>query len=315
MRADFLVRRLIGLVVVLMMVATITFMLLHLAPGDPVIFMLGDGATIEQMERLRHELGLDKPLLFQLFQWYSRLIRFDLGDSLTLKMPVGTVILQRIEPTLMLATLTILVAVLLGLPMGVLAATHHNRPLDQIIRIISLSGVSIPTFWLGILLILWLAVGKRWFPAQGYSKLEDGFLLTIKSLTLPVLALGLSGSSFITRMMRASMLDILQEDYLRTARSKGLQERVVIYRHALRNAILPTITVIASYFYTLLSWTIVAETVFNIPGIGLLVVNAIMRRDYTVVQGVVVFIALASVIVNLVVDILYVIIDPRVKFQ
>jgi peptide/nickel transport system permease protein len=311
----YVLRRLLALVPVAIVVATVAFVLIHLAPGDPASIIAGPDAPAEDVAQLRHNLGLDQPLLVQLARWYGRLVQGDLGHSIFLRKPVLDAILDRAEPTVLLTLSAIVVATLIGVPAGVLSAKRHNTATDQAFMVFALLGISVPNFLLGLIFVLVFGVWLGWFPVAGYSPLEDGWLETVRSLVLPALALGLVQSALIARIARSSMLDVLREQFITTGRAKGLGERVVVYKHALRNALVPTITVIGISFAVLISGAVVVETVFNIPGLGRLVISAVGRRDYPVVQGVVLVIAGIYMLVNLLVDLTYLIIDPRVKYQ
>ena len=311
----YVLRRLLALVPVAIVVATVSFVLIHLAPGDPAAIIAGPDAPAEDVAQLRRTLGLEEPLHVQLVRWYGRLATGDLGQSIFLRKPVLDAILDRAEPTLLLTLSAIFVATLIGVPAGVLSARYHNTATDQTFMMLALLGISIPNFLLGLIFVLVFGVWLGWFPVAGYSPLEDGWLGTVRSLVLPAFALGLVQSALIARIARSSMLDVLREQYITTGRAKGLGERLVVYKHALRNALVPTITVIGISFAVLISGAVVVETVFNIPGLGRLVVSAVSRRDYPVVQGVVLVIAGVYMLVNLLVDLSYLVIDPRVKYQ
>ena len=311
----YVVRRLLALIPVALVVATVAFVLIHLAPGDPAAIIAGPDAPAEDVAQIRRTLGLEHPLHVQLFRWYGRLVQGDLGQSIFLRKPVLEAILDRAEPTVLLTLSATFIAVLIGVPTGVISARHHNTATDQTFMMFALLGISIPNFLLGLLLVLVFGVWLGWFPVAGYSPLEDGWLATARSLVLPAFALGLVQSALIARIARSSMLDVLREQYITTGRAKGLGERLVVYKHALRNALVPTITVIGISFAILISGAVVVETVFNIPGLGRLVVSAVSRRDYPVVQGVVLVIAGIYMLVNLLVDLSYLVIDPRVKYQ
>jgi peptide/nickel transport system permease protein len=311
----YVLRRLLALVPVAIVVATVSFVLIHLAPGDPAAVIAGPDAPAEDVAQLRRTLGLEEPLHMQLVRWYGRLATGDLGESIFLRKPVLAAIIDRAEPTLLLTLSAIFVAALIGVPAGVLSARHHNTATDQTFMMFALLGISIPNFLLGLIFVLVFGVWLGWFPVAGYSPLEDGWLETARSLVLPAFALGLVQSALIARIARSSMLDVLREQYITTGRAKGLAERLVVYKHALRNALVPTVTVIGISFAVLISGAVVVETVFNIPGLGRLVVSAVSRRDYPVVQGVVLVIAGVYMLVNLLVDLSYLLIDPRVKYQ
>jgi peptide/nickel transport system permease protein len=248
-------------------------------------------------------------------RWYGRLLQGDLGQSIFLRKPVLAAIVDRAEPTLLLTLAAITVSIIIGVPAGVISARYHNSVTDQSFMMLALLGISIPNFLLGLLFVLVFGVWLRWFPVAGYSPLEDGWLATARSLVMPAFALGLVQSALIARIARSSMLDVLREQYVTTGRAKGLNERAVVYKHAFRNALVPTVTVIGISLAVLISGTVVVETVFNIPGLGRLVISAVSRRDYPVVQGVVLVIAGVYMLVNLLVDLSYLVIDPRVKYR
>ncbi len=267
------------------------------------------------MGRIQRQLGLDEPLPVQLVHWYGQLLRGDLGRSIFLRKPVTEAIVDRIEPTLLLTVLAMLIAVAIGVPSGVLSARYHNSVTDQTFMVLALVGISVPNFLLGLLFVLCFGVWLGWFPVAGYSPLEYGWLKTLRSLVMPAFALGLVQSALVARIARSSMLDVLREQFIVAGRAKGLGEGMVVYKHAFRNALIPTVTIIGISFAILLSGAVVVETVFNIPGLGRLIISAVLRRDYPVIQGVVLCIAGVSMLVNLAVDLSYLVIDPRVKYQ
>lgn len=312
--SGYIVRRTIALLPVLLIVATVGFFLIYLTPGDPASVMLGPDATTDDLDNLRHLMGLDRPLLVQLARWYVRTLQADFGYSIFLQRPVLNAIFERIEPTLLLTLMSLFVAVAIGIPAGVVAAVRRNTWVDQSAMGIALFGVSVPNFWLGLNLILVFSVYFGLFPVAGYVPLAQSLSGAFRSLVLPSVTLGISSSALIARMTRSSMLEVLGQDYVRTARAKGNRERKVIYGHALRNAMIPTITVIGLALGGLLSGAVVTETVFALPGVGRLVISSVLRRDYPVVQGVLMFIAAIYVLVNLLIDLLYVYLDPRVKY-
>ena len=311
----YVARRLLALVPVALVVATVAFVLIHLAPGDPASIIAGPDATAADVQRITQQLGLEEPFPVQLLHWYGRLLQGDLGDSIFLRKPVTAAILDRVEPTLLLTVFAIVIAIAVGVPAGVLSARHHNTATDQTVMVAALLGVSIPNFLLGLLLIMCFSVWLGWFPVAGYTPLEDGILSTLRSLVLPALALGLVQSALIARIARSAMLDVLREQYITAGRAKGLGERAVVYKHAFKNAMIPTITIIGISFAILVSGAVVVETVFNIPGLGRLIVSAVLRRDYPVVQGVVLCVAGVYMLINLAVDLSYLLIDPRVRYQ
>jgi peptide/nickel transport system permease protein len=312
--SGYVIRRLAALVPVLLIVATAGFFLLYLTPGDPAAVMLGPDATVEDLHRLRAVMGLDRPLLLQLGLWYARTLRGDLGYSIFLQRPVLEAIAERLEPTFLLTAIALLIAVAIGVPAGVAAAVRRNTWVDHAAMGVALFGVSLPGFWLGLHLILIFSVYLKVFPVAGYVPLDQSVSGAIRSLILPAFTLGFGASALIARMTRSSMLEALGQDFVRTARAKGGGERHVIAGHALRNALIPTLTVIGLALGGLLAGAVVTETVFVLPGVGRLVITSVLRRDYPVVQGALMFVAAVYVLVNLLIDVLYVALDPRVKY-
>lgn len=311
----YVARRLLALLPVALVVATVAFVLIHLAPGDPASIIAGPDATADDVQKIARQLGLDAPLHVQLVRWYARLLQGDLGQSIFLRKPVTEAILDRAEPTLLLTLFAMAVAVALGVPAGVIAARHHGRLPDQALMACALAGISVPSFLLGLLMVLVFSVRLGWFPVAGYAPLEDGWAATLRSLVLPSVALGLVQSALIARIARSSMLDVLREQFIVAGRAKGLAERAIVYKHALRNALIPTITIIGISFAILISGAVVIETIFNIPGLGRLIISAVLRRDYPVIQGVVIVIAGVYMLINLLVDLSYLVIDPRVRYR
>jgi peptide/nickel transport system permease protein len=311
----YLLRRIFAVIPVMLVVATVAFVLVHLAPGDPASVIAGPYATREDIDKLRHQLGLDQPLPVQLVRWYQRLLVGDLGDSIFLRRPVTEAIVERLEPTLLLTTWATLIAVLIGVPAGVVSARFHNSAIDQSFMAMALFGLSIPNFLLGLLMILVFGVWLRWLPVAGYVPLDEGLLANLRSLLMPAVSLGLVQSALIARITRSSMLDVLREQFILAGRAKGLSERVVVYKHALKNAIIPTLTVVGITFAILIGGAVVIETVFNIPGLGRLIISAVLRRDYPVIQGVVLLIAVTYTVVNLLVDLAYLALDPRIRYR
>jgi peptide/nickel transport system permease protein len=309
----YILRRLVMLVPVLIVVGVVVFGLVHLTPGDPAAVILGDRATPEDIARLRDQLGLNDPLPVQFVHWFGNVLRLDFGESIFLGEPVTQALLDRVQPTALLTLYALSIQVLIGIPAGVLAAVRYNSPVDRALTVMAISGSAIPTFFLGILLILVFAVRLRWLPSGGYVPFGEDPAAHFKGMVLPSFALGFSAAGLLARLVRSSMLDVLREDYVRTAFAKGLPEQLVIVRHALRNALIPALTVIGISIGALLGGAVVTETVFTIPGMGRLVVQSIARRDYPVIQGAIIAIATTYVLVNLVVDVLYVYIDPRVR--
>lgn len=310
----YIIRRIVMLVPVLLVVGVVVFALVHITPGDPAAVMLGQNATGEQIEQLRAQLGLDRPVLEQFVEWFGGVLRLDFGESIFLGMPVTAAIQDRFQPTLLLTLYALVIQISIGIPVGVISAIRRGSLLDRGLMIMSISGAAIPTFFLGILLILLFAVNLRWVPAGGYVPILEDPAAHFKAMILPAFALGFSSAGLLARLVRSTMLDVMREDYIRTAYAKGVTERGVITRHALRNALIPALTIIGASLGALLGGAVVTETVFTIPGMGRLVVQSIGRRDFPVIQGVVMLIAGVYVLVNLLVDILYVYVDPRVRY-
>jgi len=311
----YLVRRLLAVVPVMAVVVTVVFLLIHLIPGDPVSVMLGPDATPTQIEATRRSLGLDRPIHQQLLGFYGRVLRGDLGQSYFLDRPVVTAIVERAEPTLMLMICALLVAVVIGVPSGIVAAAHRGSIWDRVLMIGSLLGVCIPGFWLSLNFIYLFAVRLGWLPAAGYASLFTDPVTALRYMVLPAVSLGFNQSALIARIARSCMVEVLQQDYIRTARAKGLPNRVVAYVHGFRNALVPVVTVIGVTIAILVGGAVVTEIVFNIPGMGRLIISAILRRDYPVVQGVVLVTAASYVLINLAVDMVYAFIDPRIRYD
>jgi peptide/nickel transport system permease protein len=311
----YIAKRLWSLVPVMFVVATLVFFLVHLTPGDPASVILGPDASPEAVAELRARLGLDKPLPVQFVRWFGQVLQGNLGESIFLRRPVTQAIVERLEPTLLLAGLATVFAVVIGIPTGVLAAVYRNTWLDRLFMSISVFGVSMPNFWLALNLIFLFALTLAVLPVSGYVPLRDDPLMTLRFLLLPSFSLGFPQSALIARMTRGSMLDVLSQDYVKTARAKGLSEQLVIYKHALKNTMITVITVIGIVLAITLSGSVVIETIFGLPGIGRLIINSVLRRDYPVIQGTVLFIAATYVLVNLLIDLLYVYVDPRIKYQ
>jgi peptide/nickel transport system permease protein len=307
-------RRLAGMLVVMFIVATMVFFLTRLAPGDPASLMLGDQATVEDVAELRRVYGLDKPILVQYALWLKEVARGNLGQSIFLQRPVLQAIIERTEPTFFLALFSILVASLIGIPAGIVSAVWRGRKIDQLVSGGAMLAASIPSFWLGLIFIQVFAVRIGWFPVAGYGDPGASFASRLYHLALPATVLGIVNSALITRFTRASMLDVLSEDFVRTARAKGLGEDRVVLRHALGNALVPIITVVGLTTALLVGGAIVTETVFALPGIGNLVVSAVLRRDYPVIQGALIVIAGIYVLINFAIDVLYTFVDPRVRY-
>jgi peptide/nickel transport system permease protein len=311
----YLVRRLIAVIPVMAVVVTLVFFLIHLIPGDPVAVMLGPDATPAQIEATRAALGLDRPVLDQLFLFYARILRGDLGRSYFLDRPVTQALWERVEPTLVLMGASLLVAVLIGVPSGIVAGANQGSWWDRLLMLGALLGVCIPGFWLSLNFIYLFAVQLGWLPAAGYASIFDDPWRALRYMILPAVSLGFNQSALIARIARSCMVEVLHQDYIRTARAKGLSQRAVAYVHAFRNALVPVVTVIGITMAILIGGAVVTEIVFNIPGLGRLIISAILRRDYPVVQGVVLVTAAAYVLINLAVDMVYAFIDPRIRYD
>jgi peptide/nickel transport system permease protein len=312
---EYLIRRVLAAIPVMLLVATAVFLLLFLTPGDPAAVILGPDAKPDQVAELRARLGLDQPVYVQLGNWYMRLLRGDLGRSIFENRPVTEAIVSRAEPTLLLTALATLVAITLGLTMGIVAALRPGRWQDTGAMLVAIGGVSMPTFWLGLNLIFVFGVLLGWLPVAGYEPLNSGLWESLRYLILPSITLGLFQAALLARLTRSMMLETLGDDYVRTARAKGLAEHAVVLRHAFRNAAIPLVTVIGLIFAALLGGAVITEQVFNIPGVGRLLIQAVARRDYPVVQGVVMIVAGLYVVINLVVDLLYGYLDPRLRVK
>lgn len=310
----YIIRRLLLLIPVLLIVAIIVFSLVHLTPGDPTSAMLGREASAEDREALREQLGLNEPLLEQFADWSLGALRFDFGESIFIRKPVTEALLERAQPTGLLTLYSLAIAVLIAIPSGVIAATRPNSLIDRLLMVMSISGAAVPSFFFGILLILLFAVQLGWLPSGGYVDLGDGLIEHLKYMILPSLTLGFGAAGLLARLVRSTMLDVLNQEYVRTAYAKGLRERNVVMRHALRNTMIPAMTVIGILLANMLGGAVVIETVFNIPGMGRLVVQSVTRRDFPVVQAAVLVVATIEVLVMLFIDILYVFIDPRIRY-
>jgi peptide/nickel transport system permease protein len=309
-----IVRRLVATVPVMVVVALAVFALLHLTPGDPAVIIAGDYATSEDIARIRARLGLDQPFLSQAGIWLRRVVRGDLGTSIFSGLPVTTLIGQRAGTTISLTALAMLISVGVGVPLGIVAAWRKGSWVDRVVMVIAVSGFSMPVFWLGFLLVYVFAISFHWLPVQGYRPLGDGLGPFLRHLILPALTLSVVYLALIARMTRASMLNVLAEDYIRTAFAKGLAPHRVLIRHALKNASLPVVTIIGIGFALLIGGAVVTESVFALPGLGRLTVDAIVKRDYPVIQGVILVVSGAYVLLNLVIDMLYVVLDPRIRY-
>ena len=307
-------RRLLATIPVMGVVALAVFALLHVTPGDPAVIIAGDYATTDDIARIRTRLGLDQPFHTQVAIWLGRVVRGDLGTSIFSGLPVSTLIGQRAATTIWLTLFAMLISVGVGVPIGVVAAWRKGSWLDRAVMVFAVSGFSMPTFWLGFILVYVFAITAGWLPVQGYTPLAGGVSSFLSHLILPALTLSVVYMALIARMTRASMLGVLDEDYIRTAFAKGLAPSGVLVRHALKNASLPIVTIIGIGFALLIGGAVVTESVFALPGLGRLTVDAIVRRDYPVIQGVLLVVSGVYVMINLIVDVLYVVLDPRIRY-
>lgn len=310
----FIIRRIITTIPVMAFVALFVFSLLYIAPGDPAAVIAGDQASPADVERIRASLGLDRPYLIRFGEWLFRVLQGDLGTSIFTSLPVTQLIAQRIEPTVSLMVLTLIIAVVVAVPMGVIAAWKAGTWIDKAAMAFAVFGFSVPVFVVGYLLAYTFALKLDWLPVQGYTPLSQGFWPWLRNLILPAVTLGFVYIALIARITRATMLEVMQQDYIRTARSKGLGNRSILFLHALKNAAVPVITIIGIGIALLIGGAVVTESVFAIPGLGRLTVDAILRRDYPVIQGVVLMFSFVYVLVNLLIDLAYTLVDPRIRY-
>jgi peptide/nickel transport system permease protein len=310
----YILSRLAATIPVMGVVALVVFAILRLTPGDPAAIIAGDSATSEQLDQIRVQMGLDEPIYVQFAIWIAHILRGDLGVSLISGVPVWGMIAERIGPTLALSATIIVFSVTVAVPLGVLAAWRQGTLLDRAVSALSVLGFSLPVFVSGYLLILLFAMQLRWLPVQGFVPPSEGFWPFIERLILPTLALGTAYVALIARITRTSVLEVMGEDYIRTARAKGANEASVLLRHALRNAAVPIVTVIGLGVTNLVSGVVVTESVFNFPGLGRLVVEAVLARDYPVIQGLILLFAFAFILINLMIDMLYTVLDPRIRY-
>jgi peptide/nickel transport system permease protein len=310
----YVARRVLAIVPVVFGISVLVFLLVHLIPGDVAQILLGTQATDQQIETLRRTFGLDRPLPIQYLDWLSHVLRGDFGVSFRTNRPVLPDLVSRFGVTLQLTLVSMLVALLVAIPLGVASAANRGRGSDAVARVLALLGLSIPNFWLGTLLILFVSLVLHWLPPVGFVSLLDNPWQAIQTLILPSVALGTAVAAFIMRLVRSSLLEVLRQDYVRTARAKGLHDRTVLYRHALKNAFIPVLTVIGVQVGYLLGGAVIIESIFSLPGMGRFLLDSISNRDYSIVQGGVLFIALIFSLVNLSVDLLYGWLDPRIRY-
>ena len=310
----YILNRLLASIPVILFVALFTFGLLYLTPGDPAAVIGGADATPEDIELLRQKLGLNEPFHVRLWKWLGTVLQGDLGQSIFSNHSVTSLLVDRVQPTLSLAISSMIISVGFGVPLGILAAWRAHTWVDRAVMIIAAMGIATPSFALAFLIMWIFGLKLRILPVAGFSPIDEGFIQFLKHLAMPAFTVGLSFMALITRMTRASMLEVLREDYIRTARAKGLGERMVLFRHALKNAMLPVITIIGLGLAALVAGLVVVETVFGVPGLGRLVAESISRRDYPVIQGVILTVSVIYIFVNLAVDVLYAYLDPRIRY-
>ena len=311
----YIFKRIFMTIPVMVVVALFVFLLLRLSPGDPAAVIAGDYATAEDVQKIREKLGLSEPIFVQFVTWLGSLIQGDLGTSIFSNKPVTELIAQRLEPTLMLALTTIIFSILVAVPLGTIAAFRAGSWIDRLVMLFSVGGFSVPVFVLGYILIYYFSITWRVLPVQGYrSPFEDGMLPFIQHIILPTLTLSVIYIALLARMTRASVMEVLEEDYIRTARAKGLSEVKILMRHALGNAAVPIVTVIGIGIALLIGGVVVTESVYNIPGLGRLVLDAVLARDYPIIQGLILFFSLIYVLLNLIIDLTYTLFDPRIKY-
>ncbi len=310
----YILRRIALMAPVLIIVAVIIFSLIHITPGDPAAVMAGEEATQQQVEEMRERLGLNEPIYIQFIEWTANALRLDFGESIFLRQSVSSAMVERVQPTLLLTIYSLTLAMLIAIPSGVIAAVRRNSIVDRILMVFAIGGAAVPNFFFGIVLILLFAVILGWLPAGGYVDIDDDPVQHFRRMILPSVTLGFAAAGLLARMVRSTMLDVLNEDYVRTAYAKGLRQNRVVLLHALRNAMIPAMTVLGISLAGLLGGSVVIETVFSLPGMGRLVVQSIQRRDYPVIQGVVLVTAVIQLVVMLLIDVLYVYVDPRVRY-
>jgi peptide/nickel transport system permease protein len=309
----FLFKRLITMIITLLVASSVVFFVLEILPGDPAAVMLGINAEDDTLAALRAELGLDRPIAVRYLGWLGDLVQGDLGISYTYDVPVSELIMERVILSLPLAVLSMILSTLIAIPLGIIAASNHTKPLDFLVMIFSQLGIAIPNFWFALLLIIFFSVFMGVLPAGGFAGWDAGIIPALSSLLLPTIALALPQAAILTRVTRSSLLEVLNEDYIRTAQAKGSSSRRTLWRHALRNAMIPVVTIMGLQFSFLLAGTIIIENVFYLPGIGRLIFQAIAQRDLIVVKNLVILLATSVIVINFIVDMLYAVIDPRLR--
>lgn len=312
---NYIIKRILLLIPIIFIVALIAFFITNLMPGDPVRVILGNMASEAEVARLEASLGLDQPLILRFFSWLTNIIKGNFGESLYLNAPVSQVLAERIKPTFLIAISAEILGITVGVLLGVLAAVKHREILDQISITVSLLGISIPSFWLALILMYLFSVKLAWFPVSGYESFSEVGFSSFNYIVLPAVTLAFMQIGLVARMTRSAMLDTLKKDYIRTAKSKGLSVYSIVFKHALKNSMLPVITVIGHNFAVLLGGTWIVETIFVIPGTGFMAINAIMRRDIPVIQASIIFVAVIYVILNLLVDLSYAFLNPKIRYH
>ncbi len=310
----YIFRRILATVPVMGVVALFVFLMLRLSPGDPAAVIAGDYATAEDIVRIREQLGLNEPIVVQFVTWIGSLLQGDLGISIFTNLPVSTLIAQRLEPTISLTLTTIIFTVIVAVPLGTLAAWKSGSLIDRFVMLFSVGGFSVPVFVLGYILIYIISMELRWLPVQGYKSISEGLWPFLRHMILPTLTLSVIFIALVSRMTRASVMEVLQEDYVRTARAKGQSETKVLLRHALRNAAVPIVTVIGLGIALLIGGVVVTESVYNIPGLGRLVLDAVLKRDYPIIQGLILLFSFVYILINLLIDLSYCFFDPRIRY-
>ncbi|HLQ72912.1 MAG TPA: ABC transporter permease [Bacillota bacterium] len=311
----FILSRFLNMIPTLLIVAVIVFLITRMIPGDPAAVMLGPQASVDDVEALTEQLGLNEPLVKQFTTYVGDILKGDFGTSITYNRPIVDIIMDRFPNTVILAASALLIAFLVGVPAGIISASRHNSLIDYFVMLVSLVGVSMPVFWLGVMLVLYFSVNLGWFPATGMGSMNDGIVPFLKHLILPSITLATIPMAEFARITRSSMLEVVSQDYIKSARAKGLSEWIVIVKHAFKNALTPLLTVLGLQVSMMLGGAVLTETIFSWPGMGLLIIDAIEKRDFIVVQSTVLFIAFIFVVVNLIVDILYKIVNPRVDYS
>lgn len=313
---SFIFRRILGMIISTLLVITITFILMQLIPGNPAAVLLGPNATPEQIESLKKAWGLDRPISVQFYKYFVNFMRGNLGESIFFRQPVLEIVKQRAETSILLGLMALLVVIGLGIPAGVIAAIRPNSWVDNSLLMVALAGASIPSFWLGLMLMTVFAGKLHWFPSSGFTSiLATGNLVNLRNLVLPAFALGFVNAALVARTARSSMLDVLRTEYITTARAKGLAHYMVIAKHAFRNAAIPIMTIVSFTFASLVSGAVVTENVFALPGVGSLIVQSVLKRDYPVIQGIMLIVAVLYVWINFLTDLLYAFLDPRIRYR